>query len=143
MKFIKNNTDKYFSLFFCLILLTILGIIVSIVYNKNKEDLAKQIQGSLDNIYLKKTIQEITKNLNPRYTKVNYISKAGDTYQNIIDKLIINKKEKNLLLKMKLIKKSLKILRINQKFKFKLDNLSKEKILEFKIQTDSKNEIIL
>ena len=59
MKFIKNNTYKDFSLFFWLILLTILGIIVSIVYKKNKEDLAKQIQGSLDNIYLKKQFKKL------------------------------------------------------------------------------------
>ena len=142
MKFLKNYSYKDYSIFFWLILITILGVVTSSIYNKNKEEQAKQIEGNLENIYLKKTIQEITNNLEPRFTKVNYISKAGDTYQNIIDKLIINKKEKNLLLKTILKEKSLKILRINQKFTFKLDNLSKEKIVEFKIQTDSKNEII-
>ena len=38
--------------------------------------------------------------------------------------------------------KSLKILRINQKFTFKFDNLLDEKIIEFKIERDKKNEFI-
>ncbi len=141
MKFLKNYSYKDYSIFFWLILITILGVVTSSIYNKNKEEQAKQIEGNLENIYLKKTIQEITNNLEPRFTKVNYLSKAGDTYQSIIDNLIIDKKEKKLLLNTILKEKSLKILRINQMFTFKFDNLSKQKILEFKIQTDNKNEI--
>ena len=38
--------------------------------------------------------------------------------------------------------KSLKILRINQKFTFKFDNLLDQKVTEFKIETGKKNEII-
>ena len=141
MKFLKNYSYKDYSIFFWLILITILGVVTSSIYNKNKEEQAKQIEGNLENIYLKKTIQEITNNLEPRFTKVNYLSKAGDTYQSIIDNLIIDKKEKKLLLNTILKEKSLKILRINQMFTFKFDNLSNYKILEFKIQTDNKNEI--
>ncbi len=142
MIFFKNNSYKDYSLFFWLILITILGLISYSIYNKNKEEQTKQIEGSLDNIYLKNTIQEITNNLEPRFTKVNYFSKVGDTYQSIVNNLVIDKKEKKILLNTILKEKSLKILRINQKFTFKLDNLSKQKIVEFKIQTDNKNEIV-
>ena len=38
--------------------------------------------------------------------------------------------------------KSLNILRINQKFSFKIDNLFNRQVVEFKIQTDKKNEIL-
>ena len=37
---------------------------------------------------------------------------------------------------------SLKILRINQKFLFKIDNLLDQKIIELRIETDKKNEVV-
>ena len=101
----------------------------------------EKINSSLDNTYLKKTIKEITKNLKPRYTYFEYSSKPGDNYQNIIDKLNISKKEKKKILDTILKEKKLKILNINQKFKFKLDNILEEKIIEFKVETGKKNEI--
>ena len=142
MKFIKNNTYKDYTIFFWLVLITILGILISTIYTSKKDETSKQIKESLDNIYLKKTIQEITKSLSPRYTNIKYISKAGDTYQSVINKLDITKKEKKLIVETILKEKSLKILRINKKFTFKFDNLAVEKIAEFKIETDKKNEII-
>ena len=142
MKLFKIDIYKEFSVFFWLILITSLGIIVSTIYSNNKEEETNQIRSSFENIYLKKTIKEITNNLKPRYEVINYVSKAGDTHQNVINNLDVDKKEKKLLLDAILKNKSLKILRINQKFTFKLDNLNKRKIIEFKIQTDKKSEIL-
>ncbi len=142
MRFLKINTLKEYSIFFWMILISILGVIVFSIYSKNKQEQLELIIGSLDNIYLKKTIQEITKNLEPRYTKKNYISKSGDTYERIIDSLPINKREKKVILNSILNENSLKILKINQKFTFKFDNLSDEKVTEFIIETDKKNEVI-
>ena len=73
---------------------------------------------------------------------MNYTSKSGDTYESIINNLEISKNEKKLLKNTILDEKSLKVLRINQKFTFKLDHFSKKKINQFKIETDNKNEII-
>ncbi len=142
MKFLKINTIKDYSIFFWIILVSILGIIIFSIYSKNKEVKTHQILGSLDNIYLKKTIKEITKNLAPRYTNVYYTSKSGDTYDNIINNLNIDKKEKKLILSTILNERSLKVLNINQKFTFKFDNLSEQKIIEFIIETDKKNEVL-
>jgi murein DD-endopeptidase MepM/ murein hydrolase activator NlpD len=86
------------------------------IYSTNKSQQNSKIKSSLDNIYLKKTIKEITKNLEPRYTTINYKSKPGDTYQGIINKLDITQNEKNLLLKTIQNENALKILKINQKF---------------------------
>ena len=142
MKFVKINTFKEYSVFFWLILITTLGVVISTIYSNNKEEEINQIKSSFENIYLKKTIKEITKNLEPRYEIINYISKAGDTHQNIINNLKVDKKEKKFLLETILKNKSLKILRVNQKFTFKLDNLNKKKIIEFKIEIDKKNELL-
>jgi len=142
MKFYKISTYKDYSIFFWVILVAVLGIIFATVYNNSKNEKSKYINDALENIYLKKTIQEITSNLIPRYKIINYVSKSGDTYEDIIEILLISKKEKKKLLQTILKEKSLNILKINQKFTFKLDNLTDEKIIEFKIETDKKNEII-
>ena len=142
MRFLKIHSFKEYSIFFWLILITVLGVSISTIYKSNKVEQTKKINSSFDNIYLKKTITEITNNLNPRFTYFEYLSKSGDNYQNIIDKLNISKKEKKEILAHILDEKSLKILRVNQKFLFKIDNLSKIKVVEFKIETDKKNEIL-
>ncbi len=142
MRYFTRNTLKEYSIFFWTTLVSILAILIFIIYTKNKEEQTVKLFGSLENIYLKKTIQEITKNLDPRFTSINYISKSGDTYENIVDDLIIGKNEKKLILNTILKEKDLKILRTNQKFTFKFDNLSDQKIVKFVIETDKKNELI-
>ena len=142
MKFLKISALKDYSVFFWIILISILGILVFSIYTKNKQEQTNRLFGSLDNIYLKKTIQEITKNLDPRFTRIAYVSKSGDTYESIIDNLSINKNEKKLILNTIIKEKSLKVLNVNQKFTFKFDNLSNQKIIKFTIETDKKNEVI-
>ena len=142
IKIMKLNKYKDYSIFFWLILIVILGIFISSIFKKNQQEQILLIKGSLDNIYLKKLIKEITKNLEPRYASIDYNSKSGDTYESIIRKLDIKKSEKKLILETIKKEKSLKILRINQKFTFKFDNLSDQKIVEFKIETDKKNQIL-
>ena len=141
MKFLRKIDLKEYSIFFWLVLISFLTIFVFIIYTNNKVDKALKIKSTLDNIYLKKTLKEITNNLNPRYISKEYLAVSGDTYQSIINKLNINEKEKKIILDTILKEKSLKILRINQKFIFKFDNLSQEKVIEIKIETDRKNEI--
>ena len=142
MKIFKIDLNEEHTIFFWIILISILGILTSVIYSNNRNNQSAQIQSSLDNIYLKKTIKEITKNLAPRYINKTFISESGDTYQSIINKLNISKNEKKILLDTILREKDLKILNINQKLKFKFDNLQKHKIVEFKIETGKKNEIL-
>ena len=142
MKYFKFFNLKEFSIFFWLILIGIIGISISTIYSKNKSNEEEKIRSSLKNIYLLKTVKEITNNLKPRYTTSEYISKPGDTYQSIINQLEIDNKEKKKLLNSILKEKSLKLLRINQKFIFKFDHLNIKRIISFKIETDKKNEII-
>ena len=142
MKLLKLDKYKEYSIFIWLILIAFSGILVSNIYSTNKEQQSKIINSSLENIYLKKTISELTNSLEPRFTYFEYLSKPGDNYQIIIDKLKISKKEKDKILNNIKNQKSLKILRINQKFTFKLDNMLSDKVVEFKIETDKKNEIV-
>ena len=142
MKVFDYKKLKEYSIFIWLIIITIIAILSSAIFKQNTADQNIKLKETLDNIYLKKTLVEITKNLQPRYSTINYTSKSGDTYQSIIDSLNISKKEKQIILNSILSNKSLKILNINQKFIFKFDNLLNQKIIEFKIETDKKNEIV-
>ena len=142
MKIFKLISLREYSLFFWIILISILGILTSTIYSKNKDDQLEKIESTLENIYLKKILKEITENLEPRFTTMEYKTTTGDTHQSIINNLEINKKEKKLLLDTILKNKSLKILKVNQKFIFKFDNLLEEKVIEFRIEKDKKNEII-
>ena len=108
MRYFTKNTLKEYSIFFWTILVSILAILIFIIYTKNKEEQIVKLFGSLENVYLKKTIQEITKNLDPRFTSINYISKSGDTYENIVNDLKIGKNEKKLILNTILKEKDLK-----------------------------------
>ena len=142
INFFKNINLKEFNIFFWIVLISLLGILIYSIYVNDKKTEIKQIKSSLDNIYLIKTIKELTENLEPRYSVINYVSKSGDTYQSIINKLNIDKKEKKKITETILNEKSLKILKINQKFTFKFDHLSQSKIKQFVIETDKKNEIV-
>tara|TARA_B100000886_G_scaffold339510_1_gene305179 strand:- start:1560 stop:2849 length:1290 start_codon:yes stop_codon:yes gene_type:complete len=133
---------KEYSIFFWIIFISILGILFIGIYKSNKSERSQKIKDSFDNIYLKKTLKEITNNLKPRFTYIDYISKSGDTYQSIITSLKINQNEKKEILNAISGEKSLKILRTNKKFLFKFDNLLNDKITEFQIETDKKNIIL-
>ena len=141
MKKLRLNSIREYSIFLWLVLIAIFLISSTVIYQNTKEDQNLKIKSAIRNIYLKKIFKEITNNLEPRYTTFNYISKAGDTHQSIINNLNIEESEKKILLNSILKEKSLKVLRINQKFTFKFDNLSDQKIIEFRIQTDKKNEL--
>tara|TARA_B100000989_G_C19522494_1_gene464965 strand:- start:1466 stop:2764 length:1299 start_codon:yes stop_codon:yes gene_type:complete len=142
MKYFNLRLLKEISFLIWLLLIIFISIISYIVYSNNQTRQSNIIKSSFENIYLKKIIKEITTNLEPRYTTINYYSRAGDTYESIISSLLLDKEEKKLILDTILSVKSLKVLRINQKFIFKYDHLLEKKVREFIIETDKKNEII-
>ena len=94
INFFKKINLQEFNIFFWLVLIGVLGVLIYSIYINKKKTEIKQIKSSLDNIYLIKTFKELTENLEPRYSVINYVSKSGDTYQSIINKLKIDKKEK-------------------------------------------------
>jgi len=128
--------------FIWLILLASIMVSTTYFYNNNKKNQVDFLNKSLKNTYLHKLIKNITSELKPRYTNIEYIVKQGDTYDSVINNLKISKNEKKLFLNTVSKKKDLKILKINQKFSFKIDRRENEKILEFKIEIDNKNEIL-
>ena len=98
MNKLKIRSIKDFSIFVWLFLATVFAILFSQIYLQSKNEQSSQIKDSLDNIYLKKTLEELTSNLEPRYNTKNYLSKAGDTYESILNSLELNKNEKKIIL---------------------------------------------
>ena len=94
MKNYKFVKFKEYSIFFWLFLISVIGIFLWSSITLMKKENSHQIKSSLNNIYLKKTLNEITNNLEPRYTSLKYKSQSGDTFESIINKLGISKKEK-------------------------------------------------
>ncbi len=133
---------KEFSIFFWLIGAMFIALSIYKIYEENSKQKTEQIYKILDNLYFKKTIKNITSNLDSRYFSFEYKAKPGDTYEKIIDYLEINNNERKLLLKSILNNKSLKTLKTNQKFNFKIDKLNKIKVIELRVETDKKNEIV-
>ena len=83
------NNLKYLDL----ILLIIFTVIIA-AYSNQKENLSKnQNNNFIDNIYFKKTLNEIVNNLEPRYKKYNHKIKSGETFDKILSEYSIEKKK--------------------------------------------------
>ena len=126
-KFMKLNLrisnlkiSKNLELFFVLILIVI-SIIITMIYNVSKTNSEKQYSQLLNNLYFQKTIENVFNNLSPKYLNVEHVVKRNDTLNNVLKSYDLSNKEISMLfnsLKSKNINKSL---RINQKLFFTID----------------------
>ena len=91
-KLIEKLQD--YAYFIWLILLIFIAVFVTYFYDTNKKNQILYLQKSLQNVYLKKSISSLTSNLKPRFLTIDYVVQNGDTFENIIDSLIIPSEEK-------------------------------------------------
>jgi len=133
---------KNFNIFI-LIFLFLTTIFTSLYFNIQKKNFHSQKNNNfINNIYLKKTISEIIKNLEPRYVTYNHKIKSGETFDKILDAYSIDREEikelKNNLLK----KTNINRLKTNQKIQFNLDRTN-NKVIKFIFQISNTEKIIL
>ena len=131
---IKKNTE-----IFALSLLVIITIISTTYYNFNKNRLYNNYKNIINNVYLKKTVNNLFDNLEPKFKKVNHEIKPGETFDNILKNYGIKQHEITEIKKRLSKKINLNKLDTNQKFYFILDqknNLLKEFV--FKISNTEK-----
>ena len=127
---------------FGLILLIIFTIVVATLSNHQKKISKIQNNNIVDNIYFKKTLNEIVNNLEPRYKKYNHKIKSGETFDKILNSYLINKDEINAI-KQSLSKKvNINKLNTNQKIQIILDKTN-NKIKEFVFQISNTEKIYL
>ena len=129
------------SYFIWLILLIIITVFVTYFYDLNKKNQINKLNKFLNNIYLKNSLKSITDSLEPRYISIEYQVKEGDTFEKIINDINISKMEREKILDSVSKNKNTKILKLNQKIYFKIDNKNEKKIINFTVEIDQKKNI--
>ena len=124
LKKIKSKIKKNIEIF-SLILLILISVFSTSYFNYNK-DKNDNYYNFIDNVYFKKTLEDIIDNLEPKYLKIKHKIRSGETFDKILENYSV---EKNEITK---IKNSLKD-------KINLNKLNTKQIIEFKIdKTDNK-----
>ena len=132
---IKKNTE-----IFALALLIFITVISTTYYNFSKKKIFNNYKNTINNIYLKKTIQHVFNNLEPRFKKVTHKISQGETFDNILENYFINKEEISKI-KSKISKKiDLNKLKTDQKIEFTIDQ-SKKEIKNFTFQMSNTERI--
>ena len=127
---------------FVLIFLIIFTITILSFLNHQKNLSNKQYSNLIDNIYLKKTFNEIINNLEPKYKKYSHKIKSGETFDKILNDYSINKEEINLIKESISKKVNINKLNTNQKIQITIDQTN-NKIKEFIFQISNTEKIYL
>ena len=131
---IKKNAE-----IFALSLVILITIISTSYYNYNKKKIYNNYKTTINNVYLKKTLDYLLNNLEPKFKKIEHQVSEGETFDKILRFYSINEKE-IIDIKKRISKKiNLNKLNTNQKIFFTIDqknNLIKEFI--FKVSNTEK-----
>tara|TARA_B100002051_G_C16708441_1_gene625222 strand:+ start:131 stop:1432 length:1302 start_codon:yes stop_codon:yes gene_type:complete len=136
-KIIKNNL--YLILLIFLLFLTIL---ITNFYSINKKNNKNNLLNFLDNSYLKKSLNLIVDNLNPKFSYINFEVQKGDTFEKIIKQLNLPSNEKELIIKKLSKHKFVNKLYKNQKITFKLNNSRPIKVEEILIEKSKTKTLV-
>ena len=136
-KKLKKNTEIA-----ALGLLLVITILSTTYYNYNKKRVYDNYKNIINNVYLKKTINHIFNNLEPRFKKISHKIKDGETFDKILELYSVNKSE-ILEIKKKLSKKiNLNRLNTNQKIQLTIDQ-SNNLVQQFIFQISTTEKIYL
>ena len=134
---------KEYTYFIWLLSLLFIAVAITYIYDQNKKNQILLLSKSLNNVYLKKTLNTLTSNLKPRYVTKIYKVQKGDTFENIIGSVNLPAQEKKKFYDVIKKQKEIKLLKKNQEVYFKLDTKDTIKILEFKLEIDKKRDLVL
>ena len=141
LKNFKHKIKKNVEILF-LILLIFITILFTTIFNYKKNVANENYNNFINNIYLKKTLNHIFNNLEPKYKKVNHKIKLGETFDKILDNYSINKEEITII-KNNLKKKiNLNKLNTKQSIQFSIDQTN-NKIREFTFKISNTEKIYL
>mgnify|MGYP001163942830 CR=1 FL=1 len=137
----KDKIKKRIEVLALAFLITITGISTT-YYNYIKNSNIDNYNNFIDNIYLKKTLNHIVNNLEPKYQKFNHKIKSGETFDKILNSYSIDKEE-IIIIKKNLQKKvDLNKLNTRQSMQFSLDKTN-NKITEFIFKVSNTEKISL
>ena len=141
IEFIKLKFKKNFEIF-VLITLIFITAFSTIFFNYSKNKSYETYNNFIDNIYLKKTLNHIVNNLEPKYKKIKHKIKPGETFDKILENYSIKKTE---ITKIKnSLKKKVNLNKLNTKqiIQFSVDKTN-NKIEEFTYQVSNTQKIYL
>tara|TARA_B100000029_G_C17512181_1_gene936712 strand:- start:82 stop:1398 length:1317 start_codon:yes stop_codon:yes gene_type:complete len=144
--FLKNKiflTYREYKSFILLMFLILLSVISISSYDKFKSEQISNLEGIIQNIYLQKTLKSISRSLDPRFDKIIYKIRSGESFEKILNEIKIDKLEKKNILNF-IIKNKIKFnLYENQKIVFEIDNLETNKIKKITIPVKKKKDLII
>ena len=142
---LKNNFNKIIKnnlYFIILISILLLAILATNYYTAIKSINEKNLINFLENSYLKKSVNLIANNLEPKFSYKNFKVEQGDTFEKIISNLNVSKSEKNTVINYLSKFKFINNLYKGQKIIFKMDNAKPIKIVEINVEK-SKTKALL
>jgi murein DD-endopeptidase MepM/ murein hydrolase activator NlpD len=125
-KLIKKNQELML-----LISTTLIVVLLMQAFNFIKEERKKHLFGILNNIYFEKTLENVIKNLDPKYINIEHKISPGETFNNILIKYQVPLKEINKIKKVLSKKNNINKLKNNLVIKFTVDLTDSEKIISF------------
>ena len=125
-KLIKKNQELLL-----LISTTLIVVLLMQAFNFIKEERKKHLFGILNNIYFEKTLENVIKNLDPKYINIEHKISPGETFNNILIKYQVPLKEINKIKKVLSKKNNINKLKNNLVIKFTVDLTDSEKITSF------------
>ena len=141
LKKIRLNIKKNLEII-ALGLLILITITFTSYYNYNKKKVFNNYSNLLDNVYFKKSFNQILDNLEPRFKKIEHEINVGETFDKILEEYLVEKSEIEKI-KNELSKKiNLNKLNVNQKFNFTIDQTSSF-VKEFVFQVSNTEKIYL
>ena len=141
LKKIKLNIKKNLEIF-ALFFLIVITITFTSYYNYNKKKVFINYLNLLDNVYFKKSFNQILDSLEPRFKKIEHEINVGETFDKILEEYLIEKAEIEQIKKELGKKINLNKLNINQKFSFTIDQANSV-IKEFVFQVSNTEKIYL
>ena len=125
-KLIKQNQELLL-----LISTTLIVVLLMQAFNFIKEERKKHLFGILNNIYFEKTLENVIKNLDPKYINIEHKISPGETFNNILIKYQVPLKEINKIKKVLSKKNNINKLKNNLVIKFTVDLTDSKKITSF------------
>ena len=134
---LKKNTEIV-----ALGLLILITIISTTYYNQSKKKIYKNYKNTINNIYLKKTINHFLNTLEPKFKKITHTISVGETFNSILEDYSIDQKEISKIKETLSKEININKLKKNQKIIFTLDQ-SNNFVKEFILQTSNVKKIYL
>ena len=134
---IKNKSEIFFLIFLIFITVNLTGY-----YNYAKKKINNNYNEIINNIYFKKTSNHFLSSLEPKFKKIRHQISVGETFDIILNKYSIDKKEiQNIKIKLS-EKVNLNKLNTNQKIYLTI-NQSDNTIKDFIFQISNKERVLL